>query len=225
MLGLAGWLGVVAGLAADVEGLGGGARHGYVDAVKAEAGHLVVGIVSDEVLRAQVFADSCKGFVEVAGLDVEALAAGLFGERDERVLAADVAAGAGLDGHVDDGVDHDFGAECLLQRFGIRVAVHGVAAIGDDDEDLAALLGSEGLRAEVDGIIERRGLAASYGVEAVVQLADLVGEADEFADVGGEFDEAHLVPRTQQRVNEAFGGFLLERAVLHGAGAGVDGQG
>ena len=72
-------------------------------------------IVANEILRAQVVADPGKGFVEPAVVHIEMLAASLFGQGDERVFAAQVASGAGLNGHVDERVDHHFVAQSRLQ--------------------------------------------------------------------------------------------------------------
>ena len=131
-------------------------------------------------MGAQVVGDLLEGLVEAALVDVEAFAAGLLGEGDEGVLAAEVAAGAGLDGHVDERVDHDFVALGLLERLGIVVFIAGgVVAVGDDDEDLAALLGARALGAEVDGIVERGGFAAVSSLEAAIDALEVVGEGDE----------------------------------------------
>ena len=97
-----GWIRVVAGAVADVESIGGGAGHRHLQAMEIKPQHLVVGIIAEQVLRAQVVAHLGKGLVESAFGGVEAFAAGLFGKRDQGVFSAQVAAGAGLDGHIDD---------------------------------------------------------------------------------------------------------------------------
>jgi hypothetical protein len=69
---------------------------------------LAVRIVAKQILGAQVIADFRKRLVQPAVAYVEILAAGLFGQGDQRVLSARVAPGAGLDGHIDNRVDHYF---------------------------------------------------------------------------------------------------------------------
>ena len=82
---------VVAGAMADVEGIGGGPGDGYLHAMKARSFHLVVRIIPEQVLRSQVVADARKGLVQPSFADVEALTAGLLGQGDERMFAAQVA--------------------------------------------------------------------------------------------------------------------------------------
>ena len=103
-------------------------------------GSWLLRIIAEQILRAQVVADARKGLVEPAVADVKALAAGLLGQGDERVLAAQVAAGAGLDGHVDDGVDHHLVAQSLLKGLGVGGAAGGIVAVGDQHQHLAPLL-------------------------------------------------------------------------------------
>src|ERR1700691_824651 len=76
---------VVARLVADIEILGRGPGDGHFDAVKWSSRLLIFGVIADQVLRAQVFAHLSKCLVEAALADVEALAAGLLGQSDQRV--------------------------------------------------------------------------------------------------------------------------------------------
>ena len=52
---------------------------------------LILRVVADQVLGTQILADLGEGFVQAAGADVVAFAAGLLGKGDERVFAAQVA--------------------------------------------------------------------------------------------------------------------------------------
>ncbi len=58
----------------------------------------------------------------------------------------------------------------------------------------------------------------------MVELAFLIREGRDLADEGGELEEAHLVLRAQQGVDEAVGGIGDEGAVLVDGAAGVDGE-
>ena len=220
-----GGVGVVAGFVADVEVLRGGAGDGDQQTVEGAAGFLVVGVVGEQVLGAEVVADLGEGLVEAAIADVEALAAGLLGEGDEGVFAAEVAAGAGLDGHVDDGVDHDFIAQGLFESLGVGGVFGGVVAVRDDDEDLAALPGAETLGAERDGVVEGCGVVAVETGEGAVDHGHFAGEGCELADFGGELEDGHLILRAEDGVGEAAGGVGFFGHVLADAAAGVNGQG
>src|SRR5579863_3797657 len=218
-------VGVVAGAVAYVEIACGGARDGDLQAMEGSSGLLILRIISEDILCAQILADARKGLVEAAIVHVEALAAGLLGEGDERVLAAGVAAGAGGNGHVDEAVDHDFIAEGLLECFGVGGGFDGVAAVGDDHQHLASIELAEAMRTEMDGVVEGGGIAAAEHAKATIDLAHLVGELAAHDHVGGEFDEAHLVLWPHEGVDEVFGGVSLDGAIFEDAAAGVDGEG
>ena len=78
--------------------------------------------------------------------------------------------------------------------------------------------------AEVDRVVKRRRIADAQRIESAVKLLDLVGEGDELAHVGGEFDQAHLILLAQQSVDEVLGRALFEIEILGRAAAGVDGE-
>jgi hypothetical protein len=58
----------------------------------------------------------------------------------------------------------------------------------------------------------------------VVERREFAGEADDLVHVGIELEEAHLILRAHERVDEAPGGILLEGAILLDAAGGVDGE-
>src|SRR5579864_211372 len=95
---------VIPGSMADlVAGRVGHASHAHMDAPKLGIGRPFRWIVSKQVLGAEFVADLAEGFVELhCGSGVVILAAGVFGELDEGVLAPDLASGAGLNRHHDD---------------------------------------------------------------------------------------------------------------------------
>src|ERR1700685_3800682 len=62
---------VIPRLVADIEFIGRGARDGHCQAVEARARHLVVRIVADQILRAQIVAHFFKGFIQATFTYVE----------------------------------------------------------------------------------------------------------------------------------------------------------
>ena len=72
------------------------------------------------------------------------------------MLAARVPAGVVENGQVDQGVDHDFAADGLVQRLLKVDALDRVAPVGDHDQRLASGPAPEHLRGEVDRVVKCR---------------------------------------------------------------------
>src|ERR1035438_1137706 len=161
LIALDGLIGVITGAIADVEGLVGCSRDGHAQTMECSAGFLMVRIVTQQILWAKILAHLGKGLVEASRAGVEAFASGLLGKSNERMFPADVAAGAGLNGHVDDAVNQDLVAQGLLQRPGIGSVLSGVATVGDQHQHLAPIFGTQALRSKIDRVIERRRIAAT----------------------------------------------------------------
>src|ERR1700761_6882662 len=145
---------VIAGAVADVKGLRLRARNADANVMKARAGHLLGGVIAEQILRSQILRDLREGLVEATGAGVKILAAGLLGERDEGVLTAGIAPSAGLNRHVDDAVDHHLAAQRLFERLGVGYGVGRIAAIRHQHQHLASLLGGQALGGEINGVVE-----------------------------------------------------------------------
>src|SRR5271157_3882392 len=100
------WIGIVLGVGIDLDL--------YAAVVRVRESR--TGVVGNQVLRAQFIADLAKGGVELLqATGIEVLTAGIARELDERVLPANVAAGAVFDRHDDDAVHDDLGLLRLPQ--------------------------------------------------------------------------------------------------------------
>src|SRR5258708_36397322 len=126
-----------------------------------------VGIVGDQVLRSQLVADFLESVVELRdALCVVVFSAGVFGELNQSVFAAEVAACVRCHWNDDDAIDDGFGflgaAQCVLVAGGARC----VAAVGDQDDDLASLAIEHGLCPQRDGVIECGTRARGYPIDS-----------------------------------------------------------
>ena len=84
--------------------------------------------------------------------------------------------------------------------------------------------GSEVLRGEIDGVVERgRGTEVEVA-EAPVKVAHVGGEGDDFADRGVEVDEVEAVVGAEERAHEVAGGVELDVEVFADGAAGIDGE-
>src|SRR5215469_2130041 len=218
-------IGVVARLVPDVKFVLSGSRNPDLDAVEVATWNLVPRVVPDHVLGPQIVADTRERLVKTALFDVEVLATRLLRECNHGVLTADVAACAGLNRHVDNGVDHHFVPKRLFESIFIRRVLHGIATIGDQNQHLAALLAAQRLRPGVNRIVEGGAAGAAHAVETVFDLRDAVREpVRQFSDIGVELNYAHLVLRTDQGANKFLCCCLLDRTIFVGAGTCVDGK-
>src|SRR6266851_508134 len=221
-------LDLLAWLARDVEG----AEGAVVDLG-------VGGGVAGEVLGAELVLDLVEGFLELFAVVayVDDAAAGVFGEALHvgvaGVAEAAVEAAVGDEDDVDDGVGLLGGLGCGLEGFLGAL----VAAVGEEDEDLAAgLLAKLVVGGEVDGVEEQgssggavagdgTGAGAGVdlgGVDGSLDLAGAVGVVGEEVDVNVEGDEEGLVLGGEDVFEELGAGGLFEGENIHLAAAGVE---
>src|SRR6266850_3997568 len=96
---------VIAGAMADFVVQAGLSERDF-DAAKVGVRELLLGIVADQVLSAEFIGNLAKGSIELTHAGrVVVFPAGVVGELNQSILAADVATRVGLDGHDDDAVD------------------------------------------------------------------------------------------------------------------------
>ena len=225
-------LDLLALLAGDVEGAEGAVDLG------------VGGGVAGEVLGAEFVLNLVEGFLELLAVvaDVDDAAAGVGGEAlhvagagvgEVDAEASAVEAAVGDEDDVDDGVGllggFGGGLEGLLRAL--------VAAVGEQDEDLAAgFLAELVVGGEVDGVEEQGaagvavagdGAGAGAGVDlgvvdGALDLAGAVGVVGEEVDVDVEGDEEGLVLGGEDVFEELGAGLLLEGEDVHLAAAGVE---
>ena len=141
------------------------------------------------------------------------------------MFAARVTSGIGLDGHHDDGVDYGFGDLRGAQRLRVIGLAGGVAAIGDEDDYLAPLPALQRYGAEIDGVIESRGRSGAQMVQGLVQTALVAGKGQSLRDVGRELVERNGIHRAQHGVRKLARRGDLQRQILAGAHAGIQGHG
>src|SRR5438552_4474056 len=99
-----------------------------LDASEVGVGQALLGIVGEQVLRAQLLGNLLKGAIELgSGSSVVILAAGVVRKLNEGVLAAGVASGAGFYGHDDDAVKNRLRLLGAAQGFLIVHAAGGIA--------------------------------------------------------------------------------------------------
>ena len=218
---------------------------GDVEGAEAAVELEVGGGVAGEVLGSELVLNLLEGFFEffavvayvddaAAGLGGELLhiAGAGVGEVDAEASSA-VEAAVGDEDDVDDGVGllcgFDGGLEGLLRAL--------VAAVGEEDEDLAACLLAELFAGcEVDGVVEEGsagvavagdGAGAGAGVDGglvygAFELAGAVGVVGEEIDVNVEGDEEGLVLGGDDVLEELGSGLLLEGQDAYLAAAGVE---
>src|SRR5205085_10565867 len=111
-----------------------------LDAPEIGVGQTLLGIVSQQILRAQLLGNFLKCPIELwSGSCVVVLAAGVVRKLNERVFAASVASWASFDGHDDDAVQNGLRLLGAAQRFLITDTAASVAAIGANHQHFATL--------------------------------------------------------------------------------------
>src|SRR5438874_2351880 len=149
------WLGgVIARTMADGQVFAVSLRDLNLDPPEVGVGQTLLGIVGEQVLRAQLLGNLLKGAIELrSGSCVVVLAAGVVRKLNERVFAASVASRAGFYGHDDDAVQNRLGLLGAAQRFLITDTAGGVAAIGDNHQHFASLALLQSLRAKINSVV------------------------------------------------------------------------
>src|SRR5439155_14994242 len=152
--------------------------HAHLQPVETVLGERnILGIIRQQVLRAEVLDQIGKRFVELGPerrrKDATSSARG---QCRERVFAADIAPGIVGDGDYQDGID-----DAVRQLRGLErlVKIHGaggIAAIRDDHHDAPAIAVFEIFCREINSVVER---SARFGLERVHRVFDGYGVARE----------------------------------------------
>src|SRR5262245_22749002 len=112
-----------------------------LDAPERRFGYLPVGIVGDEILSSQLFANLPECAIKLSNtLGIVVFAAGIFRYLDERMLSANVAAGIGFDGNYDDAIDDSFRLLGAAKGAAVVGFAGRIASIGDQDKNAAAFM-------------------------------------------------------------------------------------
>ena len=143
------------------------------------------------------------------------------------MLSADVAAGVVGDGHHQDGIDYGVGELRGFERAVEILRAGGVAAVGDDQDDLAAVVVFELSRSQPDRIVERRaGFRFQASQRALERggVAREVGQLAHFVIEGVEGERVLRVAFGEQRAQEAVHRFQFVFQLLGRRAAVIDQQ-
>src|SRR5271157_2067519 len=196
-----------------------------LNAAEARVGQSRTGVVSNQVLCAQLVADLAESGVQLlqtAG--VEVLPAGIAGELDERMFSADVAAGAVFDGNDDDAVQDDLRLLRLANCFLIARLADRVAAIGNHDHDLAAAPLEQRVGAEIQRVVQRGGRSRVDAIDGAVNHPQVRGERRDLVHDFAELEERQAIDGTQDGMREAARGLYFKLLITTRAEAGVNGD-
>ena len=214
---------------------------GYVEGAEGAIHFEISGGIAGEVLGAELVLNLVEGLLELFAVAayVDDAAAGVFCEAlhvsrsTEAEAEAAVGSGVGDEDDVDDGVGLLSGLGGGLE--GLLRAL--VAAVGEQDEDLAAgFLAELVVGGEVDGVVEQGALGRAVAgdgagacagvdlglVDGAADLAGAVGVVGEQGDVDIKGDEESFVLGGEDVFEEFGSGLLFERKDILLAAAGVE---
>ncbi len=201
------------------------AEHADFNIAERVRGTARIGIVGEAVLRAQFAVDLIEDDAKFAGIVWEEHGAARgFCDGLQSVLTGGVAAVFVFHGPNENSVNKRVRAD---GRFASSVkigAAGGLAAVGDEDNDVTAfpLLRSEAARPENNRIIDGGSRAGRNLADSVLELGDAVGEFGDVRNVLVKTKDGEAIPGTNHLLNEMSGGSaLLGHADLR-AEAGVN---
>src|SRR5579883_3568287 len=126
-----------------------------IDANRMESRRLILGIIPDHVLSAQVAQNFVEGPVKLCNRRVEPAPAGVRGQSLQRVFSSDVAAGVVCYGDDHDRIHDGVGALSRFARVFEGLRTRRIAAVADDDDHVASVAASDIASAVIHRIVER----------------------------------------------------------------------
>src|SRR5215472_8281823 len=198
--------------------------HLHLEASKWGGSGLAVGVVSEQVLSAQLDADLPESvFQPLTALGIVVLPACIQGNLNQGVFAAGVASGFGGNRHDDDAINDRLGLLRATQRPFVSRAARRVAAVGNQHQNFSPLAVDQRFRAEEDGVIKRRSRSDPQAIDALVDTLQVRAEAGDLVDVLRDLEDGKMIHRAHDGVHKPFGGSYLELEIALRAEAGIDG--
>src|SRR6266853_5535729 len=197
----------------------------YLYAPEGRVRNSTAGVESQKVLCAQLVTNLAKGIIQLhSAFGVIVFAASIFGNLNERVLAAQVAARSRLYRNNNDAVLNGFGLLGPAQGIVVIGLAGGIAAVSNQDQHLAARAVNQGVRAEENCVVNGSSRAHAQAVNAAINPLYVGGKAGKLVNVLRHLKNREMIFGAKNRMNEFVGRRYFQLELALGTGTGINGQ-